>query len=146
MGSGQVIKGGRKMEQLKIKPNLNPNSYVQVMKAHCSACGKQIVEAEYRNLGEYNRKRTKWVSAIKECPYCKAKYKDDERKPIAWHRGLSDYSAEAQNGTFFVFRWGKAWRWSFRYRNEETPRAENTGVAFSKDVAQRVCEKHKEWR
>jgi hypothetical protein len=118
------------------------------MKAVCSECDRQIVETHYDSLSAYNRKSATWKQTIKACPYCKASYKvsPENRKAITWVKSYKDWVAEAKNGTFIVFKWGNGWRWSFCYKGEEYPRAENTGTAFSKEVAVRVCEKHKEWQ
>ena len=126
---------------------VKPIGQTMRMQAVCSACGQKVVESSYESLSMYNLKKSRWTKNIKSCPHCKAIYKEfDAKKAVEWHKGQSDYSAESENGIFFVFKWGHAWRWSFKYHSEDGPRAGNTGVAYSLEVAKRICEKHKEWR
>ncbi len=129
--------------KLIVKPQLNPTAIT----AHCSSCLRQIVNAEYGHYEEYKRKKRKYETTIKACPYCGAIFHEpNAKKPIAWTKMRSDYIADCENGRFIVFKWGRAWRWSFRYYNEETPRAENTGVCLAIESAKRVCERHREWK
>jgi hypothetical protein len=132
-----------------VKPRLvvKPIGQTMRMKAVCSECDRQVVETAYYTLSGYNRQSVKWKENITACPYCKASYKaNPEKRKIPWVKNYKDFVAEAKNGTFIVFRWDKGWRWSFRYKGEEYPRAENTGRASSREVAVAICEKHKEWQ
>ena len=133
------------MLKLEIKPS--SNAAEKTMRAVCKDCGRKICEATYESLTEFRYKTARWRKAYVSCPFCKAVFRQqEERKKIEWHHSISDYSAEATNGTFFVWKWGHSWRWSFKYNNEDSARAENTGVAYLLEVAQRICEKHKEWK
>jgi DNA-directed RNA polymerase subunit RPC12/RpoP len=132
------------MEKLIIKP-LQDTFEILVT---CSACGRQVVKAPYNSYHEYKLKERQYKKMIAECPYCKARYKPlkESNEPIVWKRVNGDWQAIAEKGVFNVWKWGKAWKWSFRYNGEQSPRAENTGTAFIVDVAKRCCENHKEWR
>lgn len=121
------------------------------MKATCSACDRKLVESEYHSKADYSSKRYGWVNNYLSCPYCKAKFKTrpynngNNGKEIKWRKGYDGLEAEVKNGTFYLFKFGNRWMWSFKYVGEKEPRSENQGGAFSKEVAERMCERHKEW-
>ena len=131
-------------EKLLIKPI----GITMIMRADCSACKRKIVESPYDSRHSYELKKERWKNNIRECPYCGVTYRKKklQEKPIVWKRHNGEWYADVKNGTFILFKWGKGYRWSFRYLNEKEPRAGNTGYAFSREVAERMCEKHKEWK
>lgn len=119
------------------------------LRATCSKCERKIVEGSYFDKRDYEAKRYAWKQNILVCPYCGERYKArpyDNGKDVKWRNLFGDYEAEVENGTFRLQKWGNSWLWSFVYRNEEKPRPENAGVALVKEVAERACEKHKEWK
>ena len=132
------------------KPRLlvKPIGQTMVMRAECSVCKNKITESRYGENGDalhdFNLKRKKWWANITACPHCGAMFKAEKpNKTLAWrHNNVVD----AKNGRFEIFKWGHGYRWCFKYYNEKVPRAENQGYAYSKEVAQRICEKHKEWK
>jgi hypothetical protein len=132
------------IEKLLIKPV----GMTMTMRADCNACKRKIVESPYESRHEYELKKEKWKTNIRECPFCGVPFRRKRlktNKTIAWKRSRNEWYADVKNGTFYLFKWGKSWKWSFRYYNEKEPRAENQGSAFSKEVAERMCERHKEW-
>lgn len=144
MECGEVM-----IEKLLIKPV----GITMTMRADCPVCKKKICEAKYAEFGDgdalhkYNIKRDKWRDTIRECPFCGVQFKRRKsvEKRLVWAKAGKDMAAKAKNGIFTVFKWGKGYRWSFRYYSENTPRAGDTGYAMCKEVAERACEKHKEW-
>lgn len=136
------------MEEVRAKLIFVPFPETKEILAKCSACERQIVKSQYEGYHGYKLKEAQVKSMIYECPYCKAQYKARKRadSSIAWRRVHGDWQAKAENGIFTVWKWGKLWKWSFRYNGEQSPRAEDTGTAFIVDVAKRCCEKHKEWK
>jgi hypothetical protein len=120
------------------------------MKATCSECERKVVESAYVSKRDYDGKRYGWVNNIVRCPHCNVRYKTrpyNNGKSVKWRKVLDGFEAEAENGTFFLFKMKSGrWVWSFRYQNEKEPRAENQGGAFLKEIAERMCEKHKEWK
>jgi hypothetical protein len=132
------------IEKLLIKPV----GMTMTMRADCPSCKRKIVESRYESRHEYNIKRDKWRDNIRACPYCGVIFrgaKKEKEKRLAWASFKGGMSARAKNGEFTVTKSGRRWIWTFRYYSENETRAENQGGAFSKEVAQRVCEKHKEW-
>ena len=138
------------IEKLIIKPV----GMTMTMRADCPVCKRKICEASYTpNVGEsakhaFDIKRDKWRDNIRECPYCGVGFrgaKKEKEKRLAWRSFKGGMTAQAKNGEFTVTKSGRRWIWTFRYYGEDETRAENQGGAFSKEVAQRVCEKHKEW-
>jgi hypothetical protein len=132
------------IEKLLIKPV----GMTMTMRADCNACKRKIVESTYESRHEYELKKDKWKNNIRECPFCGVKFrgaKKEKEKRLAWASFKGGMSARAKNGEFTVTKSGRRWIWTFRYYGENETRAENQGGAFSKEVAQRVCEKHKEW-
>lgn len=135
----------RSQERLVIKPV----GMTMKIVAECNACKRRIVEAEYTRNGEFNAKKAEWLKKYYECPHCGATFKKRKPadKPIKWSKESGGLRADVKNGTFFVFKWGKnGYRWAFKYNGEREPRVQNQGSAFSKEVAQRICERHKEWK
>ena len=130
------------MPNINFRPTVFPEKEII---AACSKCGKEVARKPWTSYGEYNRQIKSIEKEIKTCKHCKAKFQASNLQAIAWSKNGNRYSAQVKNGIFFVFKWDKIWRWSFKYFTEETPRAENTGVAFSVEVAKRICERHKEW-
>lgn len=138
------------MDKLLIKPV----GMTMTMRADCPSCKRKICEAKYADFGDgdalhkFNIKRDKWRDNIRECPFCGVRFrsaKKEKGKRLAWASFKGGMSARAKNGEFTVTKSGRRWIWTFRYYGENETRAENQGGAFSKEVAQRVCEKHKEW-
>ena len=136
------------MDEVKAKLKIIPLIETTEILAKCSACGRQVVKAKYNGYHEYKLKESQYKKMIVECPYCKAPYKEKKKteSSVTWRRVQGDWQANAENGIFTVFKWGKVWKWNFRYNGEQSPKAEDTGTAFIVDVAKRCCEKHKEWR
>lgn len=120
------------------------------MKAICSACDSKVVESTYISKPDYDSKRHQWKTNILACPHCKERYKPrkyNNGTPIRWRKVFDGYEADVENGTFFLWKMKNGlWIWSFRYYDEKEPRAGNQGSAFTKEVAERACEKHKEWK
>ena len=139
------------MNEKKNRPHLiiSPIGMTFRMKAVCSECNNQVSEGAYHDNREYNSKRYQWKENYLVCPHCKVRYKVrpyDNGKGIKWRRVAGDYVADVANGTFFLWWDRHAWLWSFKYRDEDCARAENTGRAMTREVAERMCEKHKEWK
>ena len=128
---------------LKIKPLMNPYQLL----ATCAACGKEVMRQEYNGYSDYKRKESKYKSLIQSCPYCKASYHAaQERKAPKWAKKGKDYVADCENGNFLVFKWGHLWRWRYLPYGATSVRCEDTGYAYSIEVAKRACEKRKEWK
>ena len=139
----ETVKVKEQKAKLLIKPLLNPMAILAI----CSACNKQVVKAKYDGYAEFRLKKRKYEKTIKACPYCGSAFHEEKASlQLAWRKSGKDYVSDCENGRFIVFKWGHAWRWSFCYYSEETPRAENTGLCFAIESAKRVCEKHKEWK
>lgn len=127
---------------------IKPVGMTMTMRADCPSCKKKICESAYESRHEYELKKDKWKNNIREFPFCGVKFrgtKKEKEKRIAWSSFKGGMSAMAKNGEFTVTKSGRRWIWTFRYYGEDETRAENQGGAFSKEFAQRVCEKHKEW-
>lgn len=140
---------GRTMDDKTImKLIIKPVGITMTMRADCPSCKRKISETKYEGNYDFNLKRDKWRENIKECPYCGVQFKRRKmtEQRLRWAKAGKDMAANAKNGIFIVFKWGKGYRWSFRYYSEDTPRAGNTGYAMCREVAERMCEKHKEWK
>jgi hypothetical protein len=132
------------MDKLLIKPV----GMTMTMRADCPSCKRKIVESRYESTHEYNLKRDKWRDNIRSCPYCECQFRGKptaKQSKVVWTSFKGGVGARAKNGEFTVTKCGRRWIWTFQYYSENETRAENQGGAFSKEVAQRVCEKHKEW-
>ena len=146
MDSNEVVS----LHKLLIKPV----GMTMTMRADCPACKKKICEAQYAEFGDgdalhkFNIKRDKWRDNIRECPFCGVRFrgkKQEKGKRLRFVAFKGGESARAKNGEFTITKIGKRWIWTFRYFGENETRAGNQGGAFSKEVAERMCEKHKEW-
>lgn len=143
-------------EVVRDKLLIKPVGMTMTMRADCPSCKRKICEASYApQVGEsakhaFDIKRDKRRDNIRECPYCGVRFrgakKEKDEKRLCWRSFKGGMSARAKNGEFTVTKSGRRWIWTFRYYSESETRAENQGGAFSKEVAQRVCEKHKEWK
>lgn len=133
---------------------IKPVGMTMTMRADCPSCKQKICEAQYAEFGDgdalhkFNIKRDKWRDNIRECPFCGVRFrgkKQEKEKRLCWRGHRGGESAVAKNGEFTITKIGRRWIWTFRYFGENETRACNQGGAFSKEVAERMCEKHKEW-
>lgn len=131
-----------------------PVAGTRTMYAKCPACQRKITETIYAMAGEedaqhkYNLKKDKWTRNIKECPFCGVQFhrKKTVEKRLRWAKaGKHGMAANAKNGEFTITKFGRRYLWTFRYYGEDFTRAENQGSAMCREVAERACEKHKEW-
>ena len=142
---------GKTVMKLVIKPI----GVTGFMVAECPECKKKICETKYADMGDgdakhkYNLKKDKWTSNIKECPFCGVQFhrKKTVEKRLRWAKaGKHAMAANAKNGEFTITKFGRGYLWTFRYYGENFTRAENQGSAMCREVAERACEKHKEWK
>lgn len=143
------------VDKTVVKLIVSPVKDTRIMYAKCPACQRKISETIYAMAGDvdaqhkYNLKRDKWQDSIKECPYCGVQFKRRKsvEKKLIWAKaGKNAVAANAKNGEFTVSKLRNRYLWTFRYYGENFTRAENQGSAMCREVAERACERHKEWK
>ena len=140
--------------QTFVKLIVKPIGITGIMVAECPECKKKICESRYAEMGDgdarhkFSLKKDKWHNNIRECPYCGVQFKRRKsvEKRLSWVGFRGGESAMAKNGEFTITKFRNRWLWPFRYYGETETRAENQGSAFAKEVAERMCERHKEWK
>ena len=131
------------MAKLNLSTVIYPKSEIIAV---CSICQKEVGRIAYDGYADHSRQKSKLIKQAEECPHCKAVFQEKAKKPdIPWERTASgEYIAKATNGDFLVWKWGNGYKW--RYRPYGQPHPDVVRTAKTKDLAQRACERHGEWR
>lgn len=131
------------MACVKFQPVIFPKKEVV---AQCSCCGAELSRRGWESYNDYNRQVKRLTSVLEECPKCKARFKEAEKKAnIPWERTKDgDCVAKARDGDFLVWKYGYGYKWRYRKYGAEAP--ERINFAKTKDEAKRACERHVEWK
>lgn len=128
------------MVHIIFQPLVTPKKEVV---AYCSVCYHELSREPWEHYSEYNRKVKKIEKCTYECPHCRVTFKEKIVVP-KWEKSGSDLIAKALNGDFLIWKWGYCFKWRYRKYGETQP--ESINYAKTKELAQKACAKHAEWR
>lgn len=131
---------------VKCKPVIHPNKEIIVSCGHCNA---EIERIAWETYHDYNRKRVEALKTFSACPKCGAHFKRLSENAPKWEKaekgvGRGSLIAKCKNGDFLIFKYGSIYKW--RYRKYGNLYADEMGNARTKDLAKKLCQKHKEWK
>ncbi len=110
--------------------------------AVCRDCGAEIWRETWDTYADYNRKKSFAKKLYKKCPRCGVQ--TEKQKKITWQRELNgDYAAQAPDGDFLIWRYGRIWKGRWRKYGAEKPVM--LGFASTLELMKQRCERSEFW-
>ena len=131
---------------VKCSPVLNPTKAIVV---RCGKCNAELARLAWETYHDYNRKRAEALKRVSVCPNCGTQFKCLGENAPKWEKadkklGYGSLIAKCKNGDFLIFKYGSIYKW--RYRKYGNLYADEMGNARTKELAKKLCQRHKEWK
>lgn len=112
--------------------------------AKCSECGMEVWRSTWDTYSDYNRIKVASRRKYKKCPHCKKGCEDLAVTVIKWQKSLNgDYIAQAPEGDFLIWRYGRIWKARWRVYGSDKPVM--LGFSSTLEGMKHRCERSQYW-